>query len=107
MDWIKEIATFIGEIGIILGAFAKILDVKFEEIHKRDRMTLRYDIVSFASALHKGEAKTRDEFLAVFEQIDEYNRICKKLHIENHLFEEECKYINKCFEKLDILKMGK
>ena len=103
MDWILDLATYIGELTVIIGAIAKLLDVKLNEIHKRDRMTLRYQIVSFASALRKGDKKTRDEFLSIFEQIDEYNNICEKLKIENHLFEEEVKYIDRCYKTLDIL----
>ncbi len=107
MEWLGYIASLIIDAGVVIGAMAKLLDVKLNEIHKRDRMSLRYHIVAFASALRKGEAKTRDEFLSIFEQIDEYNRICEKLKIENHLFLEEVKYINRCYEALDILKLGK
>lgn len=106
-DWIGYIATLILDAGVVIGAIAKILDVKLNEIHRRDRMTLRYHIVAFSSALRKGDAKTRDEYLSIFEQIDEYNRICEKLKIENHLFEEEVKFINKCYQQLDILKLGR
>lgn len=107
MDWLEFLASLIIDAGVVIGAISKILDSKLNEIHKRDRMTLRYHIVAFSSALRKGEAKTRDEYLSIFEQIDEYNRICTNLKIENHLFEEEVKYINKCYEALDILKLGK
>lgn len=106
-DWVGYIATLIIDAGVVIGAIAKILDIKLNEIHKRDRMTLRYHIVAFSSALRKGDAKTRDEYLSIFEQIDEYNRICEKLNIENHLFEEEVKFINKCYQQLDILKLGR
>lgn len=106
-DWMGYIATLILDAGVVIGAIAKILDVKLNEIHRRDRMTLRYHIVAFSSALRKGDAKTRDEYLSIFEQIDEYNRICEKLKIENHLFEEEVKFINKCYQQLDILKLGR
>lgn len=106
-DWVGYIATLILDAGVVIGAIAKILDVKLNEIHRRDRMTLRYHIVAFSSALRKGDAKTRDEYLSIFEQIDEYNRICEKLKIENHLFEEEVKFINKCYQQLDILKLGR
>lgn len=107
MEWLGFVASTIVDAGVVIGAIAKLLDYKLNEIHKRDRMTLRYHIVAFSSALRKGEAKTRDEYLSIFEQIDEYNRICEKLKIENHLFEEEVKYINRCYEDLDILKLGK
>lgn len=106
MEWILDVAKYISEVAIITGAIAKILDIKLNEIHKRDRMTLRYQIVSFSSSLRKGDKKTRDEFLSIFEQIDEYNNICEKLHIENHLFEEEVKYIDRCYKSLDILQTG-
>ena len=105
MDWILKLGQYIGEMTIIVGAMSKLLDIKLKEIHKRDRITLRYHIVSFASSLRKGDSKTRDEFLSVFEQIDEYNMICEKLNIENHLFTEEVKYITKRYEELDVLSL--
>ena len=108
---IIEISKYIGAIGIIIGALNKCIDKTFDKklkpITNRERMQLRFEIVSFASRLHKGVPHTRDEYLAVFELIDEYKNICKQLGIQNHVFEAECKYIDKCFQELDVLKMGK
>ena len=67
----KELIAFVTEAGILLGAMAKVLDLKLKERNNISRMLLRYTIVSFASDLHKGIAKTRDQFLSIFEQIDE------------------------------------
>lgn len=110
-DIIIEISKYITAIGVAVGAVAKVIDSTFDKklkpLTNRDRMQLRFEIVSFASELHKGIPHTRDEYLAVFELIDEYKEICKQLNIQNHVFEAECQYIDKCFQQLDILKLGK
>lgn len=110
-EFLGTIAGYITSLGVITGAItwaiSKVFDVKLRPIHNRDRMQLRYEIVGFASDLHKGKAHTRDEFLAIFEIIDEYKLICEQLDIKNHVFEEECKYIDNCFQNLDILEKGK
>lgn len=106
MNWIITIAQYISALLVIIGAVtttvSKVFDKKLKPLTNRDRMQLRFQIVSFASELHKGIAHTRDEYLAVFELIDEYTEICKQLNIQNHVFEAECKYIDKCFQELDI-----
>lgn len=110
-DIIIDVSKFITALGVIAGCFngivAKTFDKKLKPLTNRDRMQLRFEIVSFASELHKGIPHTRDEYLAVFELIDEYKEICKQLDIQNHVFEAECQYIDKCFQSLDILKLGK
>ena len=113
MNWglVIDISKFLTALGVIVGCFNKVVsktfDKKLRPLTNRDRMQLRFQIVSFASDLHKGIPHTRDEFLAVFELIDEYNTICKELNIQNHVFEAECKYIDKRFQELDILKLGR
>jgi len=108
---IINIAEYISAILVIVSAVtaavAKVFDIKLKPLTNRDRKQLRFQIVSFASELHRGIAHTRDEYLAVFELIDEYKDICKTLNIQNHVFEEECKYIDKCFQNLDLLHFGK
>lgn len=110
-DIILEISKYITAIGVAIGAMTKIIDATFDKklkpLANRDRMQIRFEIVSFASELHKGIPHTRDEYLAVFELIDEYKEICKQLNIQNHVFEAECQYIDKKFQELDILKLGK
>lgn len=110
-DIIIDVSKFITALGVIVGCFngivAKTFDKKLKPLTNRDRMQLRFEIVSFASELHKGIPHTRDEYLAVFELIDEYKEICKQLGIQNHVFEAECQYIDKKFQELDILKLGK
>ena len=110
-DIIIDVSKFITALGIIVGCFngivAKTFDKKLKPLTNRDRMQLRFEIVSFASELHKGIPHTRDEYLAVFELIDEYKEICKQLDIQNHVFEAECQYIDKCFQTLDVLHLGK
>ena len=113
MNWglVIEISKFIAALGVIVGTFngvvSKTFDKKLRPLTNRDRMEIRFQIVGFASELHKGIPHTRDEYLAVFELIDEYNTICKELNVQNHVFEAECKYIDKCFQELDILNLGK
>lgn len=107
MDILKTIAGYIGALTTICSAMALILKTMLKDLQNQNRMQYRYNIVSFASDLRKGCSKTRDEYLSIFEQIDEYLRICKKFNIQNHLFEEEVKYINKAYEAQDILKKGK
>lgn len=111
MSWVLNIAEFITAIGIIVGmvtsSVSKLFDIKLRPLTNRDRKQIRFEIVSFASELHKGIPHTRDEYLAVFELIDEYKDICEQLDIKNHVFEEECEYIDSCFQKMDIQHMGK
>lgn len=110
-DIVFEVSKFISAVAIVIGAMTKVVDKTFDKklkpLTNRDRMQLRFQIVSFASELHKGIPHTRDEYLAVFELIDEYKEICKQLQIENHVFEAECQYIDKCFQTLDVLHLGK
>ena len=111
MNILLQIAEFITALGVVTGAVtasvAKLFDNKLRPIHDRDRKQLRFEIVGFASELHQGVPHTRDEFLAIFELIDDYKDICEQLGIKNHVFEEECKYIDACFQKLDVLNKGK
>lgn len=113
MNWglIIDVSKYITALIVIVGAFnsvvSKTFDRKLKPLTNRDRMQLRFQIVGFASDLHKGIPHTRDEYLAVFELIDEYNEICKEQGISNHVFESEVKYIDKCFQELDILHLGK
>lgn len=107
LEILKELATFATEAAVLITAIAKLLDSREKKKTNVNRILLRYMIVSFASDLHKGVPKTRDEFLSIFEQIDEYKNICDELNVKNHLFENECAYIDKCFQSLDILNKGK
>lgn len=99
-EWILEIGKYLTQLGIIVGTLSKLLDLKLKPIVNRDRIALRYHIVAFASDLHNGIKKTRDEYLSIFEQITEYNQICQDLGIKNHLFTQECEYIDKCYKEL-------
>lgn len=107
MNVIITIAQYVSAILVITGAVttavSKVFDRKLKPLTNRDRKQLRFQIVGFASELHRGIAHTRDEYLAVFELIDEYTEICKQLNIQNHVFEAECKYIDKCFQSLDVV----
>lgn len=107
VEILKTIAGYITAIITICSAITVIMKIMLKDLQNQNRMQYRYNIVSFSSDLRKGCMKTRDEYLSIFEQIDEYLRICKKFNIQNHLFEEEVKYINVCYEAQDILKKGK
>lgn len=112
MDIIITIGTYITAIGTIIGAINKLLDKKLEKVYNtienhekkrddRDRKKLRFQIVSFASSLHQGEIRTRDEYEAMFELINIYESIIEQRNLKNNYFEEELKYIQKCYESLD------
>ena len=60
------------------------MKIMLKDLQNQNRMQYRYNIVSFSSDLRKGCMKTRDEYLSIFEQIDEYLRICKKFNIQNN-----------------------
>lgn len=111
LQLLTTIAAYITALSTIVGAvtlaMSRLFDIKLRPLTNRDRMQLRFEIVAFASELHKGVPHTRDEYLAIFELIDEYRYICESLQIKNHVFEEECAYIDKCFQNLDVLNKGK
>ena len=113
MNWgfVIELSKFITALVAIVGVFNKVVsktfDIKLKSIMNRDRMQLRFQIVSFASDLRRNVPHTRYEYLSVFELIDEYNIICKELGIPNHAFESEVEYIDKKFQSLDILNIKK
>lgn len=97
-SYITAITTIVTTVTV---AISKVFDTKLKPLTNRDRMQLRYEICHFASRLHQGIPHTRDEYLAIFELISEYKQICKDLHIENHVFEEECDYIHNCYQRLN------
>lgn len=103
MTLILTIAGYIGAITTIVGAVAWVLKSMLKDLYSQNRMQFRFNIVTFASDLHKGVPKTRDEYLSIFEQIDVYKEICEKYNIKNHLFEEEMIFIDKCYNNLNIL----
>ena len=112
MDMIITIGAYVTAIGTIIGAVNKLLDKKLEKVYRviethektiddRDRKKIRFQIVSFASSLHQGEKHTRDEYEAMFELINIYESIIEQRNLKNNYFEEELKYIQKCYESLD------
>lgn len=103
-EYVTALTTIAGAVTL---AVSKVFDEKLRPLTNRDRMQLRYQIVSFASDLHQGIPHTIDEYRSVFELITEYENICKQLNIKNHVFEAECDYIDKCFQDLDVLHKGK
>lgn len=100
MDIVIKISSFLGALGVILGALSKLLDIKLKPLTNQNRMQFRHEIVGFANDLQRGIPKSRDEFMSIYEMIDEYKTICEKYKIPNHLFEESVKIIDEVFEEL-------
>lgn len=106
------IVGLIGSIEYLVIRLNKLFDKKLQPVYKKieeldvreqnsRRKQIRKEYVSYASSLHRGVKHTRDEFAAIFELEDEYDEICKILKIPNHVFEEERKYVHKCYEQLN------
>lgn len=113
---ISEILGLLISTSAVLGIFSAIINKLFDkklkpleekiDKHKQEaveeKMTeLRYQIVSFASSLRKGEEKTIYEFSAIFKFIDDYDKDVKRLGINNNLFEEERLFIKEQYRKIN------
>ena len=115
MGIIKDILSIIISVSTVLGIFTGIVNKLFnnklkpieEKIEKnrtdsmRGDMTLnRYQVVRFASELHRGIKKTRYEFECIAEICDEYEQAVEELGIKNNFFTAEEEYILECYHKL-------
>lgn len=115
MELLKTILSIIISVSTVLGIFTGIINKLFnkklnpieEKIEKNrldsvkeDMRMARFQVVRFASDLHKGEKKTRYEFEAVAELADTYEKAVEELGIKNSFFEEEEQYIKECYHKL-------
>lgn len=87
-DLVKEHKVFHSEIDNIN---AKIDD------NEKDR--LRYEILSFASSLRRGEKHTTQEFDTIFMFHSKYQTIIKRLNVSNGYLDEEFDYIIQEFQK--------
>lgn len=87
-DLIKEHKVFHKEISAIN---SKIDD------NEKDR--LRYEILSFASSLRRGEKHTTQEFDTIFMFHSKYETIIKRLNVSNGYLDDEFAYIIKKFQE--------
>lgn len=116
IDTIKEIGSLVITLSSILGIFTGIVNKLFtkklkpieEKIEQHrlanlraDMEEWRYQVVSFASDLHKGIPKTRYEYEAIFVFMDEYEKAIEELGINNNFFKEESRMIRESYRELN------
>lgn len=65
------------------------------------RLQYRYEICSFAGDLRNEITKTREEFQAIFEMYDRYEKIVKDLNLHNHFIDNEMAYVTEQYKKLE------
>lgn len=70
-----------------------------DEIYNNQRMQLRYEISNFAGDLRNGIKKTREEFKAIFEMYETYEKLVRRLNQKNHYIENDYAYIQKQYQK--------
>ncbi len=86
--------------GILAKFLNKKLDEKLEGLYHDNRRQYRYLIVAFASDLHKGIQKTREEFQTILDIFGRYEYLVEKLHVKNHYADSEIAYIKEKYKKL-------
>lgn len=116
IDTIQEIGGLVVTLSSILGIFTGIVNKTFtkklkpieDKIEKyrlanlrADMEEWRYQVVSFASDLHKGIPKTRHEYEAIFVFMDEYEKAVEELGITNNFFTEESRVIRESYRELN------
>ena len=116
IDTIKDLGGLIITISSVLGIFTGIVNKVFtkklkpieDKIEKHrlanlraDMEEWRYQVVSFASDLHKGIPKTRHEYEAIFVFMDEYEKAVEELGINNNFFTEESRVIRESYRELN------
>lgn len=116
IDTIKDLGGLIITISSVLGIFTGIVNKVFtkklkpieEKIEKHrlanlraDMEEWRYQVVSFASDLHKGIPKTRHEYEAIFVFMDEYEKAVEELGINNNFFTIESQLIRESYKELN------
>lgn len=115
MELVKTILSIIISVSTVLTIFTGIINKLFnnklkpieEKIEKnrdqsvRGDMALnRYQVVRFASELHRGVPKTRYEFESIAEICNAYEKAVEELGIKNNFFTAEEEYIKECYHKL-------
>ncbi len=94
-------AVLIGDATIVIGAMTAILHFMLKEFMDNQRTQMRYMICNFAGDLRNGIHKTRQEFEAIFEIYDKYEKIVKKLKIKNGFVDSEMAYIKEQYKLLN------
>lgn len=115
VELIKTILSIIISVSTVLGIFTGIINKLFndklepieEKVEKnrvqsiRGDMALnRYQVVRFASELHRGVPKTRYEFESIADICDAYEQAVEELGIKNNFFTAEEEYIKECYHRL-------
>lgn len=115
IDTIKELGGLVVTLSSVLGIFTGIVNKVFtkklkpieDKIEKyrlanlrADMEEWRYQVVSFASDLHKGIPKTRHEYEAIFVFMDEYEKAVEELGINNNFFTIESQFVKDCYNNL-------
>ena len=116
IDTIKELGSLVITLSSVLGIFTGIVNRVFtkklkpieEKIEQHrlanlraDMEEWRYQVVSFASDLHKGIPKTRYEYEAIFVFMDEYEKAIAELGINNNFFTIESQLIRESYKELN------
>lgn len=115
MDNIKTILSIVISLSTVLTIFTGIInrifsnklkpiDEKIEKnrLHsiKGDMALNRYQVVRFASELHRGVPKTRYEFESIAEICNAYEKAVEELGVTNNFFTAEEEFIKDCYKKL-------
>lgn len=115
MELVKTILSIIISISTVLTIFTSIINKLFndklkpieEKIEKNrltsirgDMMLNRYQVVRFASELHRNVKKTRYEFDSIAEICNAYEKAVEELGITNNFFTAEEEYIKECYHRL-------
>lgn len=115
MELLKTILSIIISLSTVLTIFTGIVNTMFskklkpieDKIEKNrvesmrgDLTVTRYQIVRFASELHRNVKKTRYEFECIATLCNEYEEAVKELGITNNFFTAEEEYIRECYHKL-------
>lgn len=105
LDIVLKIGGFITAITTIVGALTWLLnkmifkpigqklDALDRKIDVNKKGDLRYTILSFASDLRNGVAKTRQEYETIFAFYDDYETLIELLKEKNGYLETEMDYI--------------
>lgn len=78
---------------IVFKPMGQKLDALDRKIDKNKKDDLRYTILSFASDLRNGVAKTRQEYETIFAFYDDYETLIEHLKEKNGYLETEMEYI--------------
>lgn len=115
MELVKTILSIVISLSTVLTIFTGIINTLFnnklkpieEKIEKNrvdsmrgDLTVTRYQIVRFASELHRNVKKTRYEFECIATLCNEYEEAVKELGITNNFFTAEEEFIKQCYQKL-------